>query len=467
MSESRDVPRSIVVLFAGRFTTAATTLVATYVLMRSLDAPEFGLYALFVSLFTIAGSFVDFGGNAIASRDMARHPERARTVLGVLLASRGVFAIAITLGVALYVTFAMPSHRTTLLLACLAIPVLVFNGFEAWFLTIGRLGRVVAPRAVTGVLFVVALAGLEAEGRLDFATAIFVRVAFAAVAALWIAAFAWRYVPPDFSKVRTDLAPFLRGSGVVGVATACTMLYFYLDTFLLERIHGAEEVAVYQAAYRLFGFAVTVVGMLLYPFFPYLARVSAPERGELTGRLLFFVSLLAAPAACAAIVLAPDIARDYFGGGVYERSVPALRVLMVTLVTIGGGMIGSTALVAAGLERAWLGIAAFGLLANGVANLAVLPRYGAAGAAVTTLATEAAVTVMTLVVLGRRSRIRVPIRNVAIVVLVSSVATAGAWMLAGRPFVVSALVLVPAGLLLAGLGLQEMRGSASSRGGAS
>lgn len=458
MTDSRDVPRSIVILFAGRFTTAAATLVATYVLMRSLDASEFGLYALFVSLFTIAGSFVDFGGNAIASRDLARHPDRARTVLGVLLAARSVFAVVMTLGIALYVVVSVSSERATLLLACLAIPVLVFNGFEAWFLTIGRLGRVVAPRAVTSLLFVIALAGLEAEGRLGFSTAVFLRVAFAAVAALWIAAFAWRYVPPDFSKVRSDLAPFLRGSGVVGIATACTMLYFYLDTFLLERIHGTEEVAVYQAAYRLFGFAVTVIAMVLYPFFPYLARVDAKERGVLAGRLLFFVSLLVAPAACAAIVLAPDIARDYFGGGVYERSVPALRILMVTLMTIGGGMIGSTALVAAGLERAWLGIAAFGLLANGVANLIVLPSYGAPGAAVTTLATEAAVATMTLVVLGRRSRIRVPLRNVVIVLLVSAVATAGAWMLAGRPLVVSALVLVPAGLLLAGLGLREMRG---------
>jgi len=456
------VSRSIGWLFLGRAVTALTTLAATYLLARGLPTEQFGLYALFLSIFAIAGAIVDFGGNTIATREIARDRRRASGRLGILLIGRALLAVACTGLAAGYLLAVVPvGHRSALLLACIAIPLLVPGGFEVWFHVTGRLERVVVARTVAALVFVAGLLGAAGSGSLELGSALGLRLGVTSLAALWIALLALREVRPVFRGATRQLGRFFRSSGTLGIATACTLLYFHADTLMLEHFRGPAEVAVYQAAYRIFGFAVTVLGTLLFPFFPVLSRLGDAEAGALVGRMLFLVALVSAPPAAAFGILAPDIARDFYGGGVFEASVVPMAVLAAAFAVIGGGMVASTALLSVDRERTWLAVAFLGLLGNVAANAVVLPRYGASGAAFTTLATELAVTVAALVTYTRRVRIRFDARDALVVTVATVAAAAGAAALRGKPLVISAALLLPAFVLLAGLGIRSLRGGSS------
>jgi O-antigen/teichoic acid export membrane protein len=237
------------------------------------------------------------------------------------------------------------------------------------------------------------------------------------------------------------------------------MLYFHLDTMMLEVYRGASEVAIYQAAYRLFGFGTTVLGMIVFPFFPFLSRLHGTDRiafRRMLGRALFAVALFAVPPATAGAILAPGTVEGFYGDG-YAASAAPLRFLMGSLVAVGAGIVGSTALIAAERQKTWLAIAAVGLLANAVANALVLPRFGAAGAAATTLGTEAWVAVAAFAAIARRDGPVIRVEDIVRVAAVAAVVAAGAFLLRDRSIWMAGAVLGPVFLLLAALVSRGLR----------
>ncbi len=195
---------------------------------------------------------------------------------------------------------------------------------------------------------------------------------------------------PDLS----DCLPrreILRESFHLFLLALLSMLHFKVDSAMLGFIGPYTEVATYEAAFRLLEasrFVILPVSMIFYPqFAEIVARRDWPLLRSLTRRLLGYASGIGIAVAAGVMLFAANIIPIVFGDR-YDDSIGVLRILYICVPMLYvANLLGILARVARREKEAvWV---LFGCLSLNVAlNAYVIPRWGAVGAAATTVATE-------------------------------------------------------------------------------
>lgn len=159
---------------------------------------------------------------------------------------------------------------------------------------------------------------------------------------------------------------------------------------------GAAAVGLYGAAYRLLEATLFVSLALISAFsamYAYLGRTTVPTIDAVVARSLKLSLVLLLPVAVTLAVLPGPILDLLFGGG-FEGAVTPLRILAPTVVVLGIVMLTSALIASRQAPRVLLGCFAIGLAVNLVANVIMIPAFGATGAASAMLATEIVLTVV-------------------------------------------------------------------------
>lgn len=396
-------------LFLTRIVGAAANFAVLLLLIHRMPEADVGLYYFLVNLWNILNVLVDFGGDPIATREIAREPQSEGGIFRDFLRAKAILAglglVLFTATVAALVGNA--DRRVSCLLTAIVLPGLYLGSFSVLF-RVRHAMRWPALALAVGhaVFFVGSLAGLLL---LDGAEARFraLALSFAAGTLLGgtlIYLMGRRRLPAAAGG--RGAARFLAVCWPQGVAALAGILYFYVDTLMLKAMAGNAEAGYYNAAYRLLNFFIYAAGVISISVMPVLAR-ELPRDPARFARVyrdtLTLLLLLATPIAAAGLALAPELMTFLYGDrmATYQVAVPTLRILLVAGVCTFGGALASTTLVAARRQRAWTVVALLGLGLNVALNLWAIPRFGHRGAAWATLATEALVVVLCLVLVRR------------------------------------------------------------------
>jgi O-antigen/teichoic acid export membrane protein len=176
-----------------------------------------------------------------------------------------------------------------------------------------------------------------------------------------------------------------------------------LDGLMLERLSGPESAGIYAAAYRLvealnqFSFLTAV---LLLPMF---SKMLAKRESVAALTQTAWTLLLVAGVGVAAL-------GAYYGPGLMQQMyLQKAEETGRVFIPLAFGFTGyamtfvfGSLLTAQGNLRALNNIAGFALLFNGVLNFILIPTFGAWGAAVTTLITQATAAMLQFYVCNRR-----------------------------------------------------------------
>jgi O-antigen/teichoic acid export membrane protein len=193
-----------------------------------------------------------------------------------------------------------------------------------------------------------------------------------------------------WSRSRATWRRLLRISLPFGATVVVNYLYFRLDVLLLSILRDTEEVALYGLAYRVLEGLIVLPSYFMFALFPEIARLT-DDRARVDGIVvtaLEAMQVLALPLVTLGIVFADDIVA-VIGGAEFEDSASVLRILMVALgISYVSGVYGN-ALVAIGRQDALFKWSLVVLGANLAANLALIPPFGAVGAAIAVVASEA------------------------------------------------------------------------------
>ena len=264
---------------------------------------------------------------------------------------------------------------------------------------------------------------------------------------------------------RTEFAALLRGGAPFALAVFLATAYTRTDAVMIERLlaNGAEEAGHYAAGYRLLD-ALNMAGWLLAGLLiPMYARLRAT--GESIRPLLAFsVPLLLVGAAIAAIPLAltagpvTELLYDFADG----RTADILFWLALTFIAQSLNYAYGSLLSAAGMIGRMNWIYAAGIVINLGGNYLVLPRFGAAGAAMVTLGTQGFIAVVQTVFTHRWLKISYATvawgRALLFIFFHGTCVLAQIWL--GWPYYVVLGVSVTGGLLAAvGTGLVDVRGA--------
>ena len=396
-------------LFAGKLFTWGVRFALAIVLARTLNADGYGLYNLAIGIATLVATFppigldtalVRFTASAVArgEPDVARANVRfALVVSGTLsvIAAVGLFVFA---GPVAELVMHDPRLAPLLVIACLAIPALVLNRHLGAVLQgvrrldLGTLAeqfaQPVARAILIGVLLIVGMT-------VSWALAAWVLAAFVATGML--AYFAWRNMPAGSGhQQRSQGSQMLRFSFPVFFSNIVSSIGDNIQTIFLGALSTVSSVGVFGVSNQLnligsmFHSSVVSASMALF--------AETEARGDRRGLEALYQTVskwsvsLNLPLFLA-LVLFPEALLSLFGPE-FREGVTALTILaFANIINAATGASGAVLDMTGHSVVKLINASVAVVLAVGL-NLLLIPTYGLVGAAISVLASSAAVNLL-------------------------------------------------------------------------
>ena len=363
------------------------------VIARRLGPQDVGSYSFAISLMYYFAIPANFGVTALATRELARDPDRARPLLGEIMALQGALClIPYVVLVALAPLLAADDTSQTL------IPIVgltfALEAASLGFVLYGfqRFGIMAAARVVGALTFAALTFLFVHEG--DTTPLAWIHLAGVAATSVITAVVVLRATGgPKLEVGPRDLARRFRAGVPLGVSAVMISIYYTVDSLLLGWLRSTEEVGQYAIAYRiplaLLAFAA-LWGSVLFPHMSALAERSRVEVREQIGYFASLALVASFPLLAGALVVGEQMIPGLFGQE-FERAGTPFIVLMFAAALVPFSINWGTSAIALGDDRHQAYAVTLGAVLNLAANLIVIPEYGMTGAAVTTVCAEVVV----------------------------------------------------------------------------
>ena len=381
--------RAILQLAVAEIVGKLGTLAVVVGAARLLALPDFGVFSVALGVGAIVAVLPSWGFDTILIQRGAGRPAALPTLLAELLALRLAFVVAALAAVAAVVALggapvAATAAVTCIVAACLAET--VTDAYRAVAIARERQGVVartqVLQRAATALLAVAVLAGWPGLVPLSVAylAGTLVGTAAAVVGAAQLG------VRPRWPGVSwPGLGRLFRVSWPAGVHSVASMALFRCDAVLLAALAGAAAAGRYAAAYRLLETVVFVCWTVARAVFPVMASAGDAwrvRRGADRGVVVLAAAFL--PYAALLWCRGGDLLRLLYGEPFAAAGRAVLAWLAPAPLLFGAAYLAAYVLQSAGPTAAVL-VGSIGALAVNLGlNLALIPRYGPAGAAAAT-----------------------------------------------------------------------------------
>ena len=401
---------------AVRMLGAASGVVVAAVLARTLTHDDFGRFSLALSLVAIAVNITDFGITPTAVRYVAVHPESTGRIAGALLVVRaGVGCLSglavVAIAAALEGTSSGRLVASLIGLSLFFAPLTTVQVIGQARLRIAAISLLLLLQSALWTSAVIILAEVHAHF-------VWFGVAFLATSGIqglvtW--ATFHRDVTVSFKDIARPLRQMLATAWPIGLAGVFVTAYYRLDAVLLFIFRGPGANANYSAAYRFLDILQLLPITLSSVGLPLLAATwRSPTAESLRRRTNLFRLVLritlagALPLAVGGSILAPALTSTVYGLH-YAVAAPLLATLLLAFPAISLGYVATGMAVARGRTTIYAFIAGGAAVANVIANLELIPLYGAAAAAWTTVATEWTVASVLLAVIARQEGLSLPL----------------------------------------------------------
>ncbi|HKA28916.1 MAG TPA: flippase [Candidatus Binatia bacterium] len=361
-----------------------------FVLSRKLGPEGVGRYTLAYTFLYFASAVAPLGLQPVLTREGARSRDR----LDALLASASVVGFGASLITALGVAAIAwhsgydPETRLAILLATLTVvPGTVAVLLEGSLAAIQRMDYTLICALSEAVVRVgggiVALLGGYGLAGVMIA-AVLARAVYAVQAALLLRREGIRLRVGVERRIVENLLKLAPTFVLIAVVAA---LYWRINIVMLSQSEHLENLGLYGAAWRLLELAMVLPQSLCLAVYPNMAALAKSDMhavrklGDSTIRTLLLCTI---PLAVAVTLTAPWILRVLYGQQ-FVGAAATLSVLVWTIVPYSIVRYQAYALIA--VERQGGDLLMNGIMAavTIAANLALIPRYGALGAAMATL----------------------------------------------------------------------------------
>jgi len=376
-------------LSGGQVMRLAIGLVVGVLVARHLGPEQFGKYSFALALVAIASSISLLAADSVVTREIVVNSRVTHVVLGsqfVLRALGSVLAVSIVLTMSWF-----QSTDSEAVLVAVAAVSLLFSPFEAiatWFQAEQRPRASVLSKTV--VFFAASFARLVfvfyGASVVAFATLFSVEAALSALALVFAyhtygeRLWNWKVSRSCIAKLFYDSWPLL-------FAGVSSMLYMRLDIVMLNEMRGAHETGIYSAATRISEAWNFVPMALLGALQPVLLRAKRDHHALFMKRMeiLYVCTAWASLVVAIIISLVSTSLVNILFGQEYQQADSVLALHTWSAVAIYLGVVSSQYLLAENLLKISMFRTMLGLAVNIALNLALIPEYGAQGAAAATV----------------------------------------------------------------------------------
>jgi O-antigen/teichoic acid export membrane protein len=372
------------------------SFVVVILIARELGQEQLGIYSSLMSLVFIFAVVADFGMSSIITRNLARDKKDlasylsngfgVKIILGILASLLVLFTgwmlgktgeLLVFLAMA---SFWMITDSLTLLFAA------VFKAFENMHL--------IAIVNFVSKLFLIAGIGVLALGGWEFSLkGVFLVYIFSGLLGLFGAAY---IASKRYGKFKLSFNPLfskglLKESYFLGLSALCFAVYNRVDVLMLSTMQSDEAAGIYSACYALFILAGLLPTLAVSAVFPSFSRDYITVRRKLHWNYIkgMKILLLFAIAIVTGTYIIGEWLLGFLYGSGYAEAVPALRILMLSIVFTFPASLISGLLVISGHQKWVFWSSVMMVLVNVVLNLILIPAHSYMGASIAMLATGA------------------------------------------------------------------------------
>jgi len=190
------------------------------------------------------------------------------------------------------------------------------------------------------------------------------------------------------SGLRIHLKPIL----LLFASSIAISIYTSLDTLMLGLLNNYTEVGYYTQAMRLVHLLLPVATSLSIVAMPrvssYIKEGKLEDINELMNKSASLVSFLAFPLSLGIISIAPEFVPAFFGQAFYGSILP-MQIGSLIIIAIGlNNLNGVQILIGLGKDKLFLYSVCSGAITNFILNMVLMQKYGAVGAAISTVTAE-------------------------------------------------------------------------------
>lgn len=203
----------------------------------------------------------------------------------------------------------------------------------------------------------------------------------------------------------------LRAVLILFASSVAISIYAMLDTLMLGFQSSYQEVGYYNSAMHvikaLLPIATSLSAVVVPRVATYINEGDTDRVNELMNKSLGIVSFLAFPLTFGIIMVAPSFVPLFLGNQFYGSILP-MQIASVLLLSIGlNNLNGTQVLISVGKERLFLYSVLGGAIANFLLNLFLIPRFGASGAALSSVYAETQILIVNEYFVRKNTSVRV------------------------------------------------------------
>jgi O-antigen/teichoic acid export membrane protein len=198
--------------------------------------------------------------------------------------------------------------------------------------------------------------------------------------------------------ISQPLGPLLKEAAQLFSVELMALVYFRADTFMLSKMASLHDTGVYQIAYKMFDFTISLFTGFVLAAFPRLIRQTG--HSDLRWMLPAGSALLLIPAGLIILLRRPLLGS--FRAEYMEAST-ALVWLMLTVPLVYATSLMANSMIARGGVKLLMRFAIFLVAFNIGCNYVLIPRWSISGSAFATFASELFSASILLILICRRS----------------------------------------------------------------
>lgn len=367
---------------------------ASVLLLRHLGVVDYGRYATVMSLIAIVTGLSEVGLTMVGQREYvlrtgnSTRRELTGNILGIQLALAPV-------SIALALLFAeVAGYGRTLVLGTLIAGTSLIFANAAVTLTIPlnaeiRLGAVTSIEVGTQLLIAAGNALLVLLGaRLlaFFGVPLFAALGSAFLAATFLGPrlLCW----PRFSS--SEWRSLLREAAPMGAAVIVSALYLRTLIVMSSLLTDGVQTGLFATSFRVVALLAGIPALMVGSAFPIMARAAFSDEARLRYVLqrLVEASLLVAGLLVVVVAVGAEPIVRILGGTAYTSAGPVLRIQVFALLGSFVSVVWTSALIAIRRQAALIVVNSIALISVVALGGALIPLYGAMGAAVASVAGE-------------------------------------------------------------------------------
>ncbi|MDP4008287.1 MAG: flippase [Candidatus Peregrinibacteria bacterium] len=416
--------------FGGRIASGLVSVIIVKLISNYLGVSGYGEYASTYEFMSFFAIFADMGIFTIAIREMAHYENDKKMlskIFGNILSIRLVMTV-VMMTIAVVALFLIPQYSVTRIpsagiFASLVTLMTLMTGTLSSILQLFlKMGKATTAFLIGKVLTLgyIAYAILYAyPNNIDTGFIhLFVAGIIGGIVTTGITFYyARKFVP---IKLRFDFAywkEIIVKTAPYGAAIILNQIYFRIDSILLLLLKGPAEVGIYAVPMRVLEVLTVVSFFFMNATLPTLTRAfkkSAEEASRVIQFAFNFLSMAGAPLIVGGFILAYPIifiisSPEFLSRvdeGFYGSDI-AFQILTVALVGSYISTLFTYILVATERQKTVLWINGAGAIFNVIANLLIIPSFGARGAAYTSVASELLIVLIAAIVCYSQLKVRI------------------------------------------------------------